>query len=95
MLAWGGVVVLWLLDFVHAALEFVVGLLPSISVPDLEAMVSTIAPVWEALGWANQYFPVDSIGVMLGILVGTFVVMGSIDVLNWILTKLHVLGGDS
>lgn len=80
-------------NLLRGAMETVLGWLPEATVPDLSGMVASLQPLWGYLGWANKYAPVVEAGAMLALLATVYVVMFLFNLTVWVLTKVHVLGG--
>lgn len=76
--------------------EALFSLLPtSPEAPEIGAMVASLDTIWTGFAWANHYLPVDTLVSLLGILVTSWAVMHAVQLVLWVLTKLHVLGGSS
>lgn len=79
----------------RAAVEWVLGLFPAWSPPDISGYVSAAGPVFDALGWANHYLPIDLAFVLVPVGAGLYVSIVVFRFSVWVLTKAHVLGGSS
>lgn len=62
---------------------------------DLASWQSSIGPVFEYMAWANQYVPLDQAFIAVGILFAGWAIFYGVDLVEWVLTKLHILGGNS
>jgi len=74
----------------------VLGLLPSWSVDTSSAQAAVQA--WDGfglLGWADHYLPVTEASVLLGVRLTLWAGMHVFELVVWLLTKAHVLGGSS
>jgi hypothetical protein len=84
-----------ILGWMKSAITALLGLLPTVSVPDIHSGISGLGVLWNGLAWGNQYAPVTEALAMLGILLTAWTAMQLFNVVLWVLTKLHVLGGSS
>ncbi len=79
-------------------LTWLVGLIPSASalgLPDLSSYGAAIgdSTVWQWWGWANHFLPLDLALTLLGARLAVWLAMYGFEVVSWLLTKAHVLGG--
>lgn len=83
-----------LFSLIETVVNGVLGLLPSVPAPDMSGWVSGLAPIWTHAAWLNKYVPLDQAAIMLGVLVGAWVVLYTVRFTIWCLTKVYALGGD-
>lgn len=85
-----------ILGLLETLLDGIVGLLPSVSIPDVSATIETdLAFLWQWFAWANNYVPLDQAALMISILLGAWAALQLVHITVWVLTKLHILGGSS
>lgn len=87
-----------ILDALFSMFEGVLDALLGV-VPDPPAFVTegwgAAAQVFEYARWANQYVPLDQAVLAIGVLFTIWVAQYAVDLTEWVLTKLHLLGGSS
>jgi hypothetical protein len=83
----------WFVSLLGALLD----LIPSFGLPDAAVATAAVsdARVWEYVGWANHYVPVDLAAALLAVRVTLWAALHGLDAVVWVLTKLHILGGSS
>lgn len=83
---------------IKAAVRVLLELLPvwsPLNIGDaVTGMLNISGPFWTLLGWLNNYIPVREAVAMIGLLVTLYVAGMAWDLLIWVLTKLHIAGGD-
>lgn len=89
-----------IIGVVLSAFGWLVGLIPSaasIGLPDFNQFGAAVADsrIWQWVGWANWYMPVDLAVTILGARLAVWIVMHGFEFFTWLLTKIHVLGGAS
>jgi hypothetical protein len=90
-----GVIFSALISLFLNALTWLLGLLPTTSIPSTSGLTSAInsSSVWQYVGWVNHYFPVDTLVTLVGLRWAWLVGEVGWKFILWALTKAHVLGG--
>lgn len=90
-------VVTFLFELARAVLDFLGGLLPAWDPVDLSGAAATItsagAPAFALLRWMNYYLPVNQVITAAGLLMTMWTAAHVIGMVEWILTKLRIIGG--
>jgi hypothetical protein len=89
------VIVEWLFNAFKGALDALMSHLPSM--PDLSSYGSTtgIGPIVHLFGYLDWYVPVVPAIALLGVLLASWVGVQVLRATEWVLTKIHLLGGSS
>jgi hypothetical protein len=81
----------WFADVVH----WFLAQLPTIPHPDLSGLQAATSAVWTYSTWANDYVPLDHAVVLVGLSVGAWFIFYALRFVEWLGTKLHILGGST
>jgi hypothetical protein len=81
----------WFADIAHWFLT----LLPNVPHPDLSGLQGATTAVWTYSSWANDYVPLDHALVLVSLILGAWLFFYGLRFIEWILTKIHILGGSS
>lgn len=88
-----------IIDMIWAVLRPVlvslVGLIPSWELPNVSGMFVAAAPVFQFIGWMNHYLPITLAVTLLAVRYSIVGAIYAFRVVEWGLTKLHILGGSS
>jgi hypothetical protein len=84
-----------ILSWVASQLHGLVGMLPSIPTQSDSGLTAAAAHVWAYAAWANYYVPLDSAMLLLGLIIAAWWIFYGFRLAEWVLTKLHILGGSS
>lgn len=68
------------------------GVLPTWTPVDWDSLSGT-GTVFQWLGWANQYVPVDTAATIIGLSAVLWAAIYGAKLTLWILEKLHIAGG--
>jgi hypothetical protein len=83
------------LHFFLGLAHTVLGLLPNPSPPSLSGLTGALATIFQYLGWANQFLPIDVALSLVAILLTAWLGMHGFRAVVWLATKAHILGGSS
>lgn len=83
-----------LLSWIAGAIHWLLSLLPAVPALDKGSWAGPIATVWTYAGWANDYIPLDSAAIILGLTIAAFWLFYGAYFALWILDKLHITGGN-
>lgn len=72
----------------------VLALLPVVNPPDAVTGASALSPIFEFIGWTNQYLPIQEALTLLGTLLIVWGVMYGIQGALWVLRALHITAND-
>ena len=81
-----------LFEWFAGAVHSVLAMLPGI--PSISGLGTVSSQVWQYAQWANDYVPLDQACLILGIVMAAWTVFYGARFFEWVLTKLHILGGN-
>jgi len=89
------VITLAVIKAFSAVIRAVFGLIPNLGLPSFDEAIGAVgdARVWRYLAWVNHYLPVSLGLALLGIRVTLWLALNLVDLLNWVLVKIHIAGG--
>jgi hypothetical protein len=89
------VIVLGVLKLIEAVVGGLLGFIPTPSMPDLSAAVSSItgSTVFSHIAWMNGYVPLDAVLTTAGAVLTVWGVAWLFRASMWILEKVHLVGG--
>lgn len=84
-----------IINVLLGVVSWVLGQLPTVSLPNLSSLTSTIGSsgVFTYAAWMNWYFPVDTAVLLVGLRFGWMIGEATWKFVLWALTVTHVLGG--
>lgn len=84
-----------ILSALVSAVEWVLGLLPSFSPPDLSAFTSAVSDfrITQYISWANHFLPITLVGTLIVLRLTVWGASYAFEGVVWLLVKAHVLGG--
>lgn len=77
------------------ALSLVTGALPQPPEIQTGSWWSGASSAFQWIVWANAYVPLDQAAAAVALLLTGWAIFYGIDLVEWVLTKLHILGGNS
>jgi hypothetical protein len=87
---------IWLVNTLFALfrtiVQAVLDLLPTWSVPDVSGLLAGTQPVFEWIGWANYYVPIDAALVYIGVRYGLYLAFHTFYSIVWALQRARALG---
>ena len=89
-------IVAWGIEGFLVVLQNTLGALPSSPTLGLNAQAGTLVGtgIFGGAGWLNAYMPLDAVMEGLGVVLALFAVMFIVRMVLYVLTKLHILGGN-
>lgn len=84
-----------ILHWVAGCLHWLLSLIPVEWGSDLNGLrAEGLVPVLAWVGWADYYVPVDQALLLAGVTFAAFLAFSGFRLVEWLLIKAHVLGGD-
>lgn len=83
-----------ILDVLFGVLDFFLGLLPTIAAPEVSSLVASSGGVFEYIGWANNFLPLDHVALAIGLWVSSYVVLHVISFAVWAWSMFTGGGGN-
>lgn len=84
-----------IIDWCAQALTAIYDALPDIPTFDTASQLGPISTMFEWIGWANWWLPMDQVLIVGALFLLSWAAFYVVDLINWVLTKLHIAGGDS